>query len=69
MLSQKVKEKLETEGVCNTVIISIRDDIEEQEADYLAVLRELKSLRSQLRVKNATINNYKISNEQLKKQL
>ena len=44
MLSQKVKEKLETENVCASVIISIRDDIEEMEREYLAVLQEVKKM-------------------------
>ena len=49
MLSQKVKEKLETENVCASVIISIRDDIEEMERDYLAVLQEVKKLNQALK--------------------
>ena len=49
MLSQKIKEKLETEGVCSCVIISIRDDIEDMERDYLAALKEVKQLRQTLK--------------------
>lgn len=47
MLSQKIKEKLETEGVCNCVIISIRDDILEMERGYNEALKEVKILKQE----------------------
>ena len=44
MLSQKVKEKLETENICNTVIIAVRDDIAEMEREVIKLRRENHSL-------------------------